>query len=257
MVQARQREWHRQWELFKDEELFLFKDWIFPAALEDFLGKDVLECGCGGGQHTGFVAPYAKSITAIDLNTADIAARRNKDFKNIQFLDADIASMDLGRKFDVVFSIGVVHHTDDPDKTVKNLKAHVKPGGRLILWVYSREGNFLVAKIVEPLRKLFLQHLNKGALLAFSKLITFLLYPLVYSFYLLPLKWLPYYEYFGNFRKLSFERNALNVFDKLNAPQVNFITRGRITAWFPQSEFKDINISAYMGVSWRGSAVKR
>lgn len=256
MSQLKQAEWHKQWEMFKDDELFLFKDWIYPVRIEDFKGMDVLECGCGGGQHTSFVAPYAGHITAVDLNTADIAAERNKEFKNVEFIEADIGSMDLGKKFDIVFSIGVVHHTDNPDKTVRNLKDHVKPGGKLVLWVYSREGNFLISAMVEPLRKIFFRHLSRDALVGVSKIITCAMYPIVHTLYRFPLRRLPYYEYFQNFMKMSFYRNYLNVFDKLNAPQVELIPLERVHRWIDKNEFRDINISSYKGVSWRISAVK-
>jgi hypothetical protein len=76
----------------------------------------------------------------------------------------------------------------------------------------------------------------------------------IYTVYTLPLRLLPYYSYFENFRKLSFNRNTLNVFDKLNAPQVEFISRDRVARWFPSSEFTDIYIGHYKGVSWRASA---
>ena len=82
-MQQKQNEWHEQWSLLKDDELFLFKDWIYPNTLEDFTGKESLECGCGGGQHTGYVAPYSKHHTALDLNTSDIAKEHNKKFTNI------------------------------------------------------------------------------------------------------------------------------------------------------------------------------
>ncbi len=258
MNQVKQDEWRKQWEMFRgDDELFLFKEWIYPNTLEDFCGKEVLECGCGGGQHTSFIAPYAKSITAVDLNTSSIAAERNKSFGNIKFVEADVATMDLGRKFDIVFSIGVVHHTDHPDKTAANLKKHLKPGGRLIVWVYSREGNFLARRMVESLRRLFFSKMRRGILLEISRFITFLLYIPVYTVYLLPLGFLPYHEYFKNFRKLSFYRNSLNVFDKLNAPQVIFIDHGRISKWFDRAEFDDVHISGYLNVSWRGSGTKK
>jgi len=254
--QAKQKEWFEQWELLEDNELFLFKDWIYPNTLDDFKYKEVLECGCGGGQHTAFLAPYARSITAVDLNTVKIAVERNKIFKNVIFIEDDIAKMNLNRQFDIVFSIGVIHHTDDPDATVQNLIKHLKVGGLLILWVYSKEGNMLVRKIVEPFRKFFLKNLSRKFLLNISKVITFFLYIPVYTIYLLPFRFLPYYDYFKNFRILNFYRNTLNVFDKLNAPQVDFISFNRIKSWFNKELFCRIHISPYKGVSWRGSGIK-
>lgn len=257
MQQKKQSEWHEQWSMLQDDELFLFKDWIYPVTLEDFRGKEVLECGCGGGQHTSYVAPYAKKHTAVDLNTADLAKERNKQFTNVEFVEADIAQMDLGRQFDFVFSIGVVHHTDSPDKTFENMKRHTKPGGKTIVWVYSKEGNWMVRKMVEPVRKAFLTKMSRGGLLNLSRVTTALMYIPIYTVYLLPLKFLPFYEYFGNFRRLSFYRNTLNVFDKLNAPQVDFISRERIGKWFNDNDYRDVHISAYKGVSWRGSGTKK
>ena len=257
MQQKKQNEWHDQWSMLKDDELFLFKDWIYPVTLDDFKDKETLECGCGGGQHTSFVAPYVKHHTAIDLNTADIARERNKQFNNIEFAEADIATMNLNKQFDIVFSIGVIHHTDNPDQTVENMRKHVRPGGKMIVWVYSEEGNGMVKYGVEPIRKLFLKKMSRPGLLFLSKIITLIMYLPIYTIYILPFTFLPFYEYFQNFRKLSFYRNTLNVFDKLNAPQVDFISYERIKNWFPENEFTNISITPYKGVSWRGSATKK
>lgn len=255
-MQNKQSEWLEQWKIFKDNEISLFKDWIFPATLEDFKDKEVLECGCGGGQHTYFIAPLVKKVVAVDLNTVDIAKRYNKGFENIDFIEADIADIKLEHQFDIVLSIGVIHHTDNPEKTVDNLIRHLKPGGKLIFWVYSKEGNLLMEKIVEPLRKVFFRKLSRKTLLFVSKIVCAFLYLPVYTIYLLPLTFLPYYRYFENFRKLSFQRNLLNVFDKLNAPQVEFLSYQRVKNWFSKSLFSNIIISPYKDVSWRINATK-
>lgn len=251
--QRAQSEWVEQWSLFRDSERFLFEDWIYPLRLEDLKGKTVLECGCGGGQHTKFMAEQAQQVTAVDLNTTAIAASWNSEFQNVNFIEDDIASMNLDQKYDIVISIGVVHHTDNPDKTVENLVRHVKPGGNLHLWVYAEEGNFLVRYFIVPGRKIFLASLPRKYVAWLSNILTSLMYFPVYTLYLLPMKFLPYYSYFKNFRRLSFRRNVLNVFDKLNAPQVDFINRSRIETWFPEDRFMDIYIDHYCGISWRCS----
>jgi 2-polyprenyl-3-methyl-5-hydroxy-6-metoxy-1,4-benzoquinol methylase len=156
-----------------------------------------------------------------------------------------------------VISVGVVHHTDDPDQTVANLTRHVKPGGQLVLWVYSKEGNFLVEHGVEPIRKFLFKRVSRSSVLRLSQLITALLMPIVYTIYRLPLPFLPYYAYFKNFRRLSFSRNVLNVFDKLNAPQVEFIAQKRVEKWFNPKQFMDIHVSSYCNVSWCCSGRRR
>jgi SAM-dependent methyltransferase len=252
-------EWREQWQLFEDNERFLFEDWIKPATIEKMRAKDVLEAGCGGGQHTAMIAPVARSVTAVDLNTADIARDRNRRFTNVTFIEGDIASIDLQRQFDVVVCVGVIHHTDDPDRTFENLYRHLRPGGLMVVWTYSAEGNQLVRWLVEPARKVFLRRVSRRALVGISRVVTAGLYAPVETVYRLPfMSFLPYYDYFGNFRRLSFDRNVLNVFDKLNAPQTKFTTRSKCEEWFSTQRFtaSSISITSYKGVSYCLNGVK-
>jgi hypothetical protein len=138
--------------------------------------------------------------------------------------------------------------------------AHCKPGGRVIIWTYSAEGNALVRFLVEPARRLFLRHLPRSWLVWLARVLTALMYPIVYTIYRLKaLRFLPYYEYFVNFRRLSYERNVLNVFDKLNAPQTKFTTLAKCHEWFSENRFeKDtIRVSRYAGVSYTLTGIKR
>lgn len=256
--QAKQSEWKEQWTLLRDQERFLFEEWIHPNRLEEWRGKTVLDCGCGGGQHVDFSAAYAARVVGVDLNTSELARERNRHHANVEFVEADIATFAAPEPFDVVYCIGVIHHTDDPDATFAHLVKLCKPGGRLIVWCYSAEGNVWVRRLVEPARRLFFRRLGRRTLLAWSRVICALMYPAVYTVYRLPfLRRLPYYEYFENFRRLSFGRNVLNVFDKLNAPQTQFITRDRVARWFDPAIFDRVHLDAYKGVSWRASGTVR
>ncbi|HOW28068.1 MAG TPA: class I SAM-dependent methyltransferase [Elusimicrobiota bacterium] len=257
--QEKQSEWSYQWSRLEDRNRWLFDDWIFPNRLEDFKGKTVLDAGCGGGHHVEYVAPVAGRVVGVDLNCPELARQRTASFRNVDIVEGDVArwSPSDGTVFDVVYCVGVIHHTDDPDQTFRHLVRLVRPGGRLIVWTYSEEGNFLNRAVLEPLKKVFFGFLPRPLLLAVAHAMTVLLYPPVYSVYLLPLRFLPYYDYFANFRRLGYRRNMLNVFDKLNAPQTHFISESRIRGWFSADLFEDVHVSPYVGVSWRGSGTRR
>lgn len=254
--QHKQSDWHYQWANFYDSSFFLFQEWIYPNRLDIFSDKEALDCGCGGGQHVNLVASLAKEVVGVDLNTADIACNNNLRHSNVSFFEGDLASIDLKRQFDVVYCLGVIHHTVNPNTTFQNLKRFVKPGGRLIIWCYSQEGNWLNEFVLEPLKRLFILKLPKMAIRFLAVSLTAMLYPIIYTVYFLPLKFLPYYEYFDNFRKLSFQRNELNIFDKLNAPLTHFITESQVNSWFNNQEFIDVFIDHYKMVSWRASGTK-
>lgn len=257
-MQEKHYQWFDQWSRFKDRSLFLFQEWIHPIRLDDFKDKRILDAGCGHGHHLLMVEPYIREGIGVDLNTREIASAETKHSQKIQIHEGDIAEVDFPQPFDMVYCIGVIQHTDNPDKTFANLKRLTKKGGTLITWVYSYEGNFLNRTFLEWVKKILIQHLPSDVTLGLSALLALLLYPFVYTIYLLPLgNVLPFYEYFGIFRKVSFVKNIQNIFDKLIAPQTYFIRKEQVERWFPSSEFDNIHISHYRGVSWRCSGTKK
>ena len=237
--------------------LFLYWDWIHPNTQETFRGRDVLDAGSGPGVQIRMMAEVARSVTAVDLEALDTSREKTSDLSGrIRYVRGDISKMELGRTFDVINCVGVIHHTDDPTLTFWNLFRHLKPGGRMIIWAYAEEGNWLMKHLVEPFRKAVLDQAPHGVIWTLSLFLTLLIWPVVHSLYRLPFRRLPYYDYFSNFRRMSFRRNALNVYDKLNAPQQHFLPRATINAWFSPEKFEDIHISHYKGVSWRASGTR-
>ena len=49
-------------------------------------------------------------------------------------------------------AIGVVHHLDSPRRAVRQLVQATKPGGTTLVWVYGREGNATLLRVLVPLR---------------------------------------------------------------------------------------------------------
>jgi SAM-dependent methyltransferase len=256
-VQEKHDEWAWQWKHLEYDSAWLFSEWIYPNTVEMFRGKKILDCGCGGGQQMALLSPIANSITGVDLNMPDTLRKRMSCFSNIKLYEGDIASMDLADQFDIVYSIGVLHHTDAPDVSFRNILRHCKPNGRVIVWVYSYEGNFINRTVLEWIKRDVLMYMPRATLLGIAHVLTTLLYIPIYTVYLLPLTFLPFFEYFQNWRQLPYQMNALNVFDKLNAPQTHFINEAQIKSWFDENHFNNITIERYRGVSWRASGTKK
>jgi len=117
-------------------------DRIMPLA--DLAGKRVLEIGCGMGLHTETLVRAGAKVTAIDLTpTAVEATRRRLALKG---LSADVMQVDAERlpfpdkSFDFVWSWGVIHHSANTGRIVRQIARVLSPGGSCRVMVYNRSG---------------------------------------------------------------------------------------------------------------------
>jgi tetratricopeptide (TPR) repeat protein/2-polyprenyl-3-methyl-5-hydroxy-6-metoxy-1,4-benzoquinol methylase len=111
------------------------------------LGKavcDILVAGCGTGRQALDLATAIKdaNILAVDLSLASLSHAQRKateaSIGNVDFGQADILKLDtLGRTFDVVASSGVLHHMRDPFDAWQRLWRLVRPGGLMMIGLYS------------------------------------------------------------------------------------------------------------------------
>lgn len=148
-------EWKRYNQMDNNYEL-QFKRWVAPLTSDDFKDKKILDAGCGMSRNSYWSLKWgAKSLVAFDCDERSVkVARINlSEFGNAQVLFKSIYEMTWRDEFDMVFSIGVIHHLKDPDLAIKNLVRSLRKGGKLLLWVYSYEGNEWIVKLVNPIRK--------------------------------------------------------------------------------------------------------
>ena len=106
---------------------------------------DVLIAGCGTGHHAVVAAMgygHKATVLGIDLSgrSLDYASGMAQTFnvKSLSFARMDLLDVDqLARRFDIIESIGVLHHTADPFKSWTALLSVLKPGGIMAIGVYS------------------------------------------------------------------------------------------------------------------------
>lgn len=248
--------WTYQWERFLETaDIETFLQFIFPTRLEDFSGKVVLDAGCGNAGYTKLVSQYALRVVGVDKYSAEVACRSVAGRGNVEIVRGDIETMDLGEQYDMIYSVGVLQHLDRPEAGFRNLARHLKPGGVLNVWVYSREGNALSILLFEPLKRVLLRRLPRGALKVLAHVCLGFLVVLAHSVYRLPLA-LPYREYFRHFRAQSHSRKLMKVFDKLNAPMTHWFARENVARWF-QDDFEEVTLRHHLGMSWAGRGRKR
>ena len=100
---------------------------------------DVLEVGCGAGRFTEILLSTSAFLTSVDLSVAVEANQENfPQTPRHRILQADVRRLPFAqRQFDIVFCLGVVQHTPDPEQTMRKLYEQVKPGGWLVIDHYS------------------------------------------------------------------------------------------------------------------------
>ena len=110
----------------------------------DFKKPKILIAGCGTGQHAINTATRFKNsyVIALDLsfNSLAYAKRKSNEFeiKNISFIQGDILDVKtLDDEFDIIESVGVIHHMESPIKGLKCLLGVLKKNGFIKLGLYS------------------------------------------------------------------------------------------------------------------------
>ena len=127
---------------------------LFDDNVKKVEHPSILIAGCGTGQHSiGTATRFLNSeVLAVDLSLSSLAyAKRKSDelaIKNIEYLQADILNLDkLERNFDIIESVGVLHHMSDPMDGWSVLVNRLKPGGLIKVGLYSELARQHIVKI--------------------------------------------------------------------------------------------------------------
>lgn len=120
------------------ERLERYNLWIV-SHLKPFAGKRILEVGSGTGNLTRFFLD-ADELLAVDLEAAFLrelesrlggSGRIRTEVMNVAAPQDPLE----GRTFDTILCVNVLEHISGDEETLKRFRAHLVPGGRLLLLV--------------------------------------------------------------------------------------------------------------------------
>lgn len=120
------------------------------------IGPDdvVLECACGTGAISRYIAPKCRKLMATDFSLGMLrqAARNCRTYNNVKFRRADMTRLNCrGNRFDKVVAGNVIHLLDDPCAALKELERVCKTGGKIIVPTYINASEGVNKKAVRLL----------------------------------------------------------------------------------------------------------
>lgn len=152
-----------EFERQNESMISLFRDRLkFP--LKMFKDAKLLDFGSGTGEKCTFYAMQGAKLTCVEMNPLALKRARqlfdqfgvSGNIENIH--NCSLFDFDAGdKRFDIVTSMGVLHHTQDPQKGFNNLVKYLSPGGHVVIVIGNVAGGFQ-----RNLQRLVLYQLSKG-----------------------------------------------------------------------------------------------
>jgi SAM-dependent methyltransferase len=207
----------------------------FP--LSDLRGKRVLDAGCGTGRFAEIVASCGGEYIGVDYSFAVDAAQANVGrLPNVHLLQADVERLPFADEgFDLVLSLGVLHHTPDPRRAFAALPRLIKHGGQLSVTVYDAGNKVYVAST--RFWRRFTTRMPRRLL----HLLSYAAAPLYYLWTLPGLGLL-----LRSVAFISLERDwrwrVLDTFDWYSPRYMSWHTHHEVFGWFKENGFVEIEV---------------
>ena len=151
-----------KWNEFERELNYIERkeDWMFKLIHElKVKDKRVLDLGCGQGLNTYYLHKKGADVVGIDISDVSVSLA-NEKFKKLNiekkcFIgNAEELKEFPDNYFDIVISLGVLHHTPDIVKAAKEISRVLKTKGKIGIMLYRKWSlQFLIIKMLRLINK--------------------------------------------------------------------------------------------------------
>jgi SAM-dependent methyltransferase len=229
-----------------------FRRWTVHLRPEsDWQGKLFLDAGCGAGRNSYWAMTYgAAGGTAIDLDNRSLtAARRNlAAFPQVEVRQHSLYDLTEEGVFDICFSIGVIHHLDDPLLAISKMRRAAKANGQVLIWVYGLENMEFYINVLNPIRRVLFSRLPMPLLQGLAYI------PASVLWVLLRIGFQPI-EYFRLLRTFPFSHLHHIVLDQMLPKVAHYWSRDTVQSLMTSAGLTDVKLDWVNEMSW--SAIGR
>ena len=244
-----------QWLKYTDNEGYygsreLFSDILSPFMTPDEIrGCRVAEIGSGVGRIVNMLLQAGiKQIIAVEPSQAfEVLSHNIQEPQKVILLKVTGDQLPPYGNLDFVFSIGVLHHIENPVPVVEAAFKALRPGGHFLIWLYGKEGNGLYLTFIKPLRVLTkrLPHF------ILASLVEIMYWPLILYIKFCHRLPLPLRGYMLSvLEKMSPEKRRLIIYDQLNPEYAKYYTRFEAEKLLSDGKFENVRIHHRHGYSW-------
>ena len=112
---------------------------INPKVLSELIGSAeigtdsrVLEVGCGNGNYIISLNEITGCVSfGLDSSNKMLSIARKRT-ENVTFYEGEAERIQIDEKFDLIFSVDLIHHLNNPAKYLKSAYRNLKHGGRIL-----------------------------------------------------------------------------------------------------------------------------
>jgi SAM-dependent methyltransferase/uncharacterized protein YbaR (Trm112 family) len=196
---------------------------------EDVVGKLAIDVGSGHGLMTSAIPTLTKAtVVGVELSKAvENAYAANKN-ENALFIQADLQYLPFtSGLFDMLYSSGVIHHTNNTHVSLMRIESLLKRDGLLCIWLYHPQKN-LFHRISLLLRKII------------SKL------PIQLAFFIIAVFIFPFtyiIKKVRNKKPVNYREELIYLFDSFTPEYRDEIPQQKAREWLQQLKYADIQIT--------------
>ena len=137
LLETNERKFIDKWGVHPSKYTYIKKETIELIKQHIYDQFSVLDVGCGSGATLARIQRNYPNVLLEGIEKNEQAAHIGKMLFPVSCGDIETIEIQESRTYDYIILSGVIEHICEPDKVLKKVKKHLKPGGKLLLSAYN------------------------------------------------------------------------------------------------------------------------